>query len=354
MDWDFVNAVHAAEIPLVLAVQASTPDWLQAGLELYTEWIHPVTALTVAAPVFFGLGRRTLAVNFILVVSTSDIANTLLKWVFAGNRPYWSSQDVRQFAMTCEAGYGMPSGHVQAFTTATYFLIMRLCVSRTILVAHCAVIVLAAYSRVYTGAHFPSQTLAAWGVGATFGLGGHRLISSPLVAGCFSADQSRLKRFIAVKCLGALCATVAIGTFCMLGHLGRNPLESLAHAHAGCRSSRGVIGLVFESAAGVLGALAGVAAVVAVGPCTDSREPINFRQLSAAVGCALTLRLALNAAAKAAAAVLSDGPDRPRSVGLAFAVSFLRVALAAPLGWLAPAAAAALLGRSASAAEKRR
>ena len=41
-----------------------------------------------------------------------DGLHYLLKWFFAGDRPFWvEGGNVSQISHTCEAGYGFPSGH---------------------------------------------------------------------------------------------------------------------------------------------------------------------------------------------------------------------------------------------------
>jgi len=328
-----VNVVHAMEVPIVLGIQDMTPSGFEGVLGFYTEWIHPSVALTVVVPFLFGLGRRATAIHLTLTFCASDVANLLLKCALAGDRPYWASASVRQFPMTCEGGYGLPSGHVQAFSAVTYFLLTRLRASRAVFAVHALLVIVGAYSRVYTGAHFPSQTLLGWAVGAAFGVGGQRLLAGPQASRLLGPGTKPLRRAGLLAAFAAAGAAAMVLTYAALELVGRDPFASLAHARAACHSARGVIGLVFETAAKILGVLLGVAAVALVFPSVDGPEhTTSARCALAALGVALH-RQAMGRLGEEARA-LSDGPDGPASVGIAAALGAAGIMLAAPLSLL--------------------
>lgn len=340
----WVNTLHAAEVPIVVAVQAATPHWLEEALALYTEWIHPNTAFTFVAPLLFALAKRAVAMHLLVVCACTDITNLVLKWLIAGDRPYWASEDVRQFRMTCEGGYGMPSGHVMAFTAVTYFLLARLRAPRYLYVFHAALVCIGAYSRVYTGAHFPSQTMAGWAVGATYGLSGHRILASGGASPYVGAKAAGMTRSLIFAGLAALLLSGVLALFYGLHHGGRDPMASVLEARRACRSELGVIGLVSETAARVLGVLLGVAASSLWTPCTDEVFPLNFGVLDALRGATALGAISIHSRCLGALAIvakdLSDGPDGPLSILLAASQGLACVVLAAVLGQLTQLAVA--------------
>jgi len=321
------------EVPLVLGIQSATPASLEAALKVYTEWIHPTVALTVVFPLLLGLGRRAVALHLALTFCTSDVANLLLKCTLAGDRPYWASPSVRQFPMTCEGGFGMPSGHLQAFTAVSYFLLARLRASYAVFGVHAFFVIVGAYSRVYTGSHFPSQTLLGWAVGAAFGLGGHRLLRGQEVAKLLGPGARPARRAGALAGFAAACAAAMASAYVLLELAGRDPLASLAHARAACHSARGVLGLVFETASGLFGVLLGVAAVSLACPCTDGMERMTpVRCVLAALGVVAHQQAMVRL--KGDVGAFGDGPDGPRSVFIALVLGFSSIVLAAPLSLL--------------------
>jgi len=345
-----VNVMHAAEVPIVLGAQSLTPVWLETVLKTYTEWIHPASAFTIVAPLLFGVGKRTTAVHLLLVAGISDLTNLLLKWTIAGDRPYWVDDRVRQFPMTCEAGYGMPSGHVQAFTTVTYFLLMRWAASRSVMFIHTLFVLTGAFSRVYTGAHFPTQTIAGWAVGATFGIGGHYVLSSTGAVARWTREGSRARRTMAAASLLAVCVCSVIATYLLLVQVGFDPLGSMPRARAACVSSRGPIGLVFQSATRALGIMAGAVVVIAAGPlgADYTRGAPSLTLIFAALAVVLVTRRLFDRAEVVMAANWADGGDGPISMGLAAISGLTRVVATAPF-----TAVAQLAGGAPSMTKKR-
>mmetsp|Transcript_10055 Transcript_10055/g.35082 ORF Transcript_10055/g.35082 Transcript_10055/m.35082 type:complete len:123 (+) Transcript_10055:412-780(+) len=99
----------------------------------------------------------------------------------------------------------------------------------------------------------------------------HRLLGSPLAASWLSAEKSRVRRLLSSASVALLCLTAVVSTFLVLLQMGREPLDSLKHAKAGCRSEHGPIGFAFECASKTLGVLAGATAVAAAAPNVDAR-----------------------------------------------------------------------------------
>lgn len=345
-----VNTMHASEIPLVLFVQGNTPHWLEVSLQVYTECIHPMMAFTVLVPFFFALGRRQLATQLILVMSSSDLLNFLLKWILAGDRPYWANPEVRQFPMTCEAGFGMPSGHVQSFATLVYFFLALLSAPAWVYLGHSLLIAVGAYTRVYTGAHFPSQTLAGWFVGACFGHGGRRVISSRATQAWLARQRNkRSGRQWLIWSLACLlsCSALVILTYRLLKSSGYDPSDSFAKAQSACTSSGGVVGLVVQSA-GIIVASLTVGVALSLSHLGSDDEPLRkaarcffvtptFRQFFVASLLVLIQNLMLTAVSGQFRALKSDrDPDGPVALIVATATRTLQLASSAFLGVIGP------------------
>jgi len=99
--------------------------------------------------------------GLILLVSTA--ANTFLKLLFAGPRPYWYSERVLAYA--AESSFGLPSGHSQ-ISASVWGMLAIMARRLWFWLLAIALIVLIGVSRMYLGVHFPSDVLAGWVIGA--------------------------------------------------------------------------------------------------------------------------------------------------------------------------------------------
>lgn len=77
--------------------------------------------LYLPALVLVTLGAKA-AIRIAIATLAADFLNAVAKWIMIplGDRPYWYDPRVREFHMTCETGYGMPSGHAMV-TAAAWF-----------------------------------------------------------------------------------------------------------------------------------------------------------------------------------------------------------------------------------------
>ena len=99
--------------------------FLEQWLVLASEIGNPSSVLATLVPMLFAL-RPRLAPTVMVAYISADILNGMLKFPLMGDRPYWLSEEVRQYPHTCESGYGMPSGHVMTTTTAWLTLLLLL------------------------------------------------------------------------------------------------------------------------------------------------------------------------------------------------------------------------------------
>jgi undecaprenyl-diphosphatase len=163
-----INAIHSFDVQATRWVQLS-PAWTGKiyayGTRLGSDKLLPV--LTIAGAVFF-LQQHNLvyALAFGLAGGAMLIISGL-KEVFRRARP------ANEYA-ALQKGFSFPSGHA-GHSIIFYGLVAYILYTTvggtwaTTGVAACiAVIILVGSSRVYLGAHFPSDVLAAWLLGSIF------------------------------------------------------------------------------------------------------------------------------------------------------------------------------------------
>ena len=109
--------------------------------------------------------RKSIALPIYMAIISSAVFNTLLKYIFARNRP-----NILQ--LISESGYSFPSGHAMnnaALYTMLILLIWRYAKNnflKIILSFICVVLtILIGYSRIYLGVHYACDVLAGWLLG---------------------------------------------------------------------------------------------------------------------------------------------------------------------------------------------
>lgn len=132
--------------------------------------VHGVAGIAVVSTVWAAWlawrGEAMQLARLALIVGGGLALNGVLKQVFQRHRPVWGDGvDVPLHTLT---SYSFPSGHVSGSVVFYGFVLMVVC-ART---AHrrwrgaaaalaCAMVTLIAYNRLYVGAHFVSDVLAA-------------------------------------------------------------------------------------------------------------------------------------------------------------------------------------------------
>jgi undecaprenyl-diphosphatase len=169
---DLAEDVHTADHITVVDLQLA--NWLHAHatpsltrVMLAVSTLHDplsMSILTVLLALFLRWrGPRDWLPGLLLVVPGGMLLNTLFKYVFERPRPFFSDPIVTL------TSYSFPSGHV-AGSTLFYGFVAALLISRTdslarraaIIAAALLMICLVAASRMYLGAHFFSDVLAAF------------------------------------------------------------------------------------------------------------------------------------------------------------------------------------------------
>jgi undecaprenyl-diphosphatase len=151
------------------------PPWLAHAAQDVTALggFAVLTLLTTAAVGYLALARRFLMLAFLMLASIGGTAlSMLLKGVFARPRP-----DVVPHLVQVSSP-SFPSGH--SMLSAVIYLTLGTLLARVVTgyrfkvyivtVALCASF-LVGLTRVYLGVHYPSDVLAGWIVGLTWGTG---------------------------------------------------------------------------------------------------------------------------------------------------------------------------------------
>ncbi|MDP2688949.1 MAG: phosphatase PAP2 family protein [Deltaproteobacteria bacterium] len=141
-----------------------TAPFLDSLMVYVTSKSNFLGVIIVAAALILVFGRRQDRVGlFILVavVGTSDLTCNAFKHLFMRIRPCHALEGVR-LLVGCGGAYSMPSGHATNIFAAMVFLSLRYKKVSPFFLAIASVV---AYSRVYVGAHYPSDVV----VGAALG-----------------------------------------------------------------------------------------------------------------------------------------------------------------------------------------
>jgi len=258
----FSSAASLWSLDAILFVQQWSPHpWLDDAVVTLTLLGDPKLVFLYIAPLVYWCApqqiRRSLGIELLLGLLLSDVLNALLKWPMAGDRPYWFDERVKEFSVTCESGYGMPSGHMMVSSCVTMLLLARVPPQRkSPAVALAGVFLfLLALSRMYVGAHFPEQVIA----GAVCGLSlGYTIIHWRLEARILAHLSSMQKKasspraFVLHACaLGAAAAVcilaIAVAEFAILSAF-TDPLRSLQLARDGCEATRVAAAAVLRAA----------------------------------------------------------------------------------------------------------
>ncbi len=141
------------------------PDFMRVVSVFGNKW-KPYAITTVTAIVFMVVGRRSEAAGLVLSAGGSAVLNGLVKVLIARPRPTMELVRVQVDLQT----QSFPSGHVTfyvcyfgfLFFTAYALLPINSVARRASLTLTVLPIVLVGFSRIYLGAHWPSDTLGAY------------------------------------------------------------------------------------------------------------------------------------------------------------------------------------------------
>ncbi|MFN8483970.1 MAG: phosphatase PAP2 family protein [Anaerolineae bacterium] len=136
--------------------------WLAAPMGLLT-FMGRVEFYLLLLPILYWCVSAALGLRVGLILLLSAGLNDLLKITLAQPRPYWVDPTVR--ALSPEPTFGAPSGHAQN-AVAVWGVIASAIGTRVAWAAAIVLMALIGLSRVYLGAHFLSDVVLGWLIGA--------------------------------------------------------------------------------------------------------------------------------------------------------------------------------------------
>jgi undecaprenyl-diphosphatase len=166
------NAYFAWDRAVALRIQGLRTPALDAFMYAVSSigytW-YPYALAAATALVFLAVHRRTEAVALLLSTAGSGLLNRTIKMLIARPRP--AAPDVNVFRL--HGGQSFPSGHVTFYVCFFGFLFFvayallpkRSLARRLALTLTSLMIALVGLSRVYLGAHWPSDTIGAYFLG---------------------------------------------------------------------------------------------------------------------------------------------------------------------------------------------
>lgn len=156
-----MDAFLGSQLGIVHGFQA-LGGWLTAPMGLLT-FMGRVEFYLLLLPILYWCVSATLGLRVGVILLFSAGLNDVLKLAFAQPRPYWVDPGVR--ALSPETSFGLPSGHAQN-AVAVWGVIASAIGTRVAWAAAIVLMLLIGLSRVYLGAHFLSDVVAGWLVGA--------------------------------------------------------------------------------------------------------------------------------------------------------------------------------------------
>lgn len=157
------------DIQVLQRVEAMRTDTFNSVFEGVTMMGEEMIMILLIAVLYFAYDKRVaVKVFFITLVSIS--INGIIKNCAQVPRPF-ALDHVSCVRPETATGYSFPSGHTQIFATWSTALATHFRKALWVLVAVIAVM-LVAFSRVYLGAHYPSDVIVGALLGILMGVGG--------------------------------------------------------------------------------------------------------------------------------------------------------------------------------------
>jgi membrane-associated phospholipid phosphatase len=149
----------AWDAPIILAIHQFSRPWLDTVMRAVTQAGESVAiAVAILMAAWFGWKHKVLdAISIIISISGSAALNALLKILLKRPRP------VLFPPLVVASGFSFPSGHVTTSVAVYGFLAVLLWRNnhRGWAILSGTLVLAVAFSRIYLGVHYPSDTLGA-------------------------------------------------------------------------------------------------------------------------------------------------------------------------------------------------
>jgi len=163
--------MFASEINILKALELWRSDTLNAFFEGVTIFGEDLLLIILMSLIYF-VYDKNLARKIFFITSASLGTNCIIKNFVRMPRPF--TRGISCVRPDTATGYAFPSGHTQNFTT--WSLALSLHFKKKLWVVIAALFsVLMAFSRLYLGAHYPSDVLVGLLLGVLFSIGGSAL-----------------------------------------------------------------------------------------------------------------------------------------------------------------------------------
>lgn len=152
--------LHSLEIVINLVFQ-SLAGWLETPMDLVS-FLGTENFYFLVMPILYWCVDARLGLRVGLLLTFSNVLNTVFKLAFHSPRPFWVDTQVQ--ALSSETSFGIPSGHAQNAASLWGWL-GSVSKKGWVIILTTLVILLIGVSRLYLGMHFLSDVVAGWVVG---------------------------------------------------------------------------------------------------------------------------------------------------------------------------------------------
>ena len=162
------------ELQLIHGLQDMSCGFLDFLFEFFTFFGESLIAIAILA-YFYWIYNKKEGQKLATVLITSLTCNNAIKGIAKVNRPFMDDETVINKRPSTATGYSFPSGHSQTASTL-YASLMRFFKKRWLSILLSILIVLVMVSRMYLGAHYPTDVLVGCLLGLVFTFGLPKLI----------------------------------------------------------------------------------------------------------------------------------------------------------------------------------
>lgn len=154
------------EMDILKFLEGMRNDFLNTLFEFITVFGEETLLVFLIVTLWFAFDKK-FAQKLLFITMASMSVNSVIKNIAQVPRPF-ASGEVTCVRPETATGYSFPSGHTQNFTTWTSLTAMQL-KKKWFTVLVTILILLVAFSRVYLGAHYPSDVVVSVVIGTAFG-----------------------------------------------------------------------------------------------------------------------------------------------------------------------------------------